>query len=667
MDKQELIRTALERMDEATTADHDNCERAEGDLQMLVGNQWPETVENERKSQGKPCLTINRLPSFVRQVTGQIRSLNPAVRVIAADGDADEEVAEVIGGLIRHIEGEADAASIYEQAAESAAACGIGHWRVRTQFADGDTFDQEVVIERIHNPFSVFTDPFAKHPTRMDANWRFIVEDMPRETFKAQYPKATLQDVSTEHKPHNSEYSRSWFTADSVSVAEYFWIEAKTHTIGQLEDGTIVRNPPAPLKVVRRREVEERKVMWAKITGAEVLEGPQEIPSRWIPVFTVTGEEWHLGEETYRSSVIRFARDPQQLYNYSRSAHAEMISLQPKAPYLVTTKQVAGLETLWNEANSKNRPYLPYNPDEKAGAPQRATPPVASSGLLQEIGIAAEDMKGTTGIFDASLGAQSNETSGVAIQRRQMEAQNGTGVYADNMVKAIRQTGKVLVDMIPRVYDTERVVRILNEDDQEKMVVINSVVQSQQGAVSVNDLTKGKYDVKISVGPSHETKREAAADGMMQFIRAVPQAAAITSDLIAKAQDWPDSDKFAERLRKTLPPGMLSEEDMTTEEIEARDQAAQIQQQQAQKAQQIEQAKAEAEVRGDMASAAQDEADARKTELEAAQLQLQLAIESGMLNSVIQQAVAQALQGQLPQPQQVIPERGFAGPSVNGQ
>ena len=409
-----------------------------------------------------------------------------------------------------------------------------------------------------------------------------------------------------------------------------------------------MRDPVAPMNVVRTRKVDVPQVKWAKITGAEVLEGPLDIPARWIPVFTVTGEEWHLGEETYRSSVIRFARDAQQLYNYGRSAHAELISLQPKAPYLVTTKQVAGLETFWNEANSKNRPYLPYNPDEKAGAPQRASPPVASSGLLQEIAIAAEDMKATTGIFDASLGNQSNETSGIAIQRRQMEAQNGTSVYADNMVKAILQTGKVLVDMIPKVYDTQRVVQILNESDQEKMVAINTVLQSQNGVVSVNDLTKGRYDVKISVGPSYETKREAAADGMMQFIRAVPQAAAVTSDLIALAQDWPDADKFAERLRKTLPTGMLSEENMTPEEIEARDQAAQIEQQQAAQLQQMAQAKAQAEIRGDMASAAQDEADARKTELESASLQLELAIKSGMLNSVIQQAVAQVLQGQLP-------------------
>jgi len=648
MDKDELLRLAHERMNEAVTADYDNCERAEGDLQMLIGNQWPESVETERTSQGKPCLTLNRLPSFVRQVAGQIRNLNPGIQVVASDDEADKDVAEVIGGLIRHIENEADAASIYEQAAESAAACGIGHWRVRTQFAEGDTFDQEIVIERVYNPFSVFTDPYAKHPTRMDAQWRFIVEDIPLKAFQAQFPNARTEDFSTEHKPNNSEYSRTWFTGDTVSVAEYFWIEKKTHTIGQLPDGQIVRDPVAPMNVVRTRKVDVPQVKWAKITGAEVLEGPLDIPARWIPVFTVTGEEWHLGEETYRSSVIRFARDAQQLYNYGRSAHAELISLQPKAPYLVTTKQVAGLETFWNEANSKNRPYLPYNPDEKAGAPQRASPPVASSGLLQEIAIAAEDMKATTGIFDASLGNQSNETSGIAIQRRQMEAQNGTSVYADNMVKAILQTGKVLVDMIPKVYDTQRVVQILNESDQEKMVAINTVLQSQNGVVSVNDLTKGRYDVKISVGPSYETKREAAADGMMQFIRAVPQAAAVTSDLIALAQDWPDADKFAERLRKTLPTGMLSEENMTPEEIEARDQAAQIEQQQAAQLQQMTQAKAQAEIRGDMASAAQDEADARKTELESASLQLELAIKSGMLNSVIQQAVAQVLQGQLP-------------------
>ena len=652
MDNKDIIKLARERANEALAADGENRERAADDLQFVVGNQWPEKVRLEREAAGKPCLTINGLVASVRQVTGQIRNLNPTIAVVAADGDADEDVAEVIGGLVRHIQSESDAASVYEQAAESAAACSIGHWRLRSQFLEGDTFDQEIIIERIHNPFSVLWDTFSKDVTRKDATWCQIMDAMSLDDFKETYPDATAEDVPDDKPNQNSAYSQTWFTTDHVTIAEYFWIEKETHTIGITANGEVIKDPTAAHNVVKKREVEDRKVMWAKISGAEVLEGPTEIPARWIPVFTVTGEEWHLGEEMYRSSVIRFAKDPQQLYNYSRSAHAEMVALQPKAPYMVTPREIAGNEANWATANQENRPYQVFTPDPAMGGsrPARTQPPVASSGLLNEITIAAEDIKRTTGIFDASLGASSNEKSGIALQRRQAETQNGTSVYSDNMVKSIRHTGRVMVDMIPRVYDTQRTIRILNETDQEKMVVINTVVNSQGGEIGVNDLTVGRYDVKIQVGPSHETKREAAADGMMRFIGSVPQAAAVTSDLIAKAQDWPDADRFAERLRKTLPPGMISEDDMTDEEKQAAQQAAQIQQQTEQQAQQLAQAKIEAEVQGEQASAANDAAKAKKTDIEAAGLQLELAIKSGLLNDAIRQAVAQALQpqGQIP-------------------
>jgi hypothetical protein len=637
----DLLQLARERRDEAEAADERNRDRSADDLKFLIGDQWPEEIRAAREEEGKPCLTINGLPQFVRQVTGQIRQLNPAIKVVAADGQASEDVAEVIGGLIRQIENQADAASIYEQAAESAAACGIGNFRVRSDYCDGDTFDQELLIERVHNPFAVFWDPMAKHPTRMDAGFCFIAEEMKRDDFTEAYPDAQADDISSEHHP--DRVSR-WYSSDTVVVAEYYWIEHEEHTIGLLPDGQIVRDPVAPMNVIRKRTVREPRVKWAKITGHEVLEGPVDVPGRFIPVFAVTGEEWHLGEEMYRSSVIRFAKDPQQLYNYSRSAHAETVALQPKAPYIVTARQVMNLEKFWNEANKSNRPYLPYNADEKAPPPQRSTPPVPSSGLLQEISLAGEDMKRTTGIYDASLGARSNETSGVAIQQRQQESQLGSSIYADNMVKAIHQCGKVMVDMIPAVYDTQRVIRILGENDQEKMVVINGMMQSQDGIVPVNDLQIGKYDVRISVGPSYDTKREESRAGMMDFLRAYPPAAQVTADLVAKAQDWPDADQFAERLRKQLPPGMISPEDMTDEERQQAEQEMQQQQQMQQMMQQIEMAKIEASVRKGTAEAGEAESDAQKAALDVAEAQLELAAKNGQLNQIIQAHVAHALQ-----------------------
>lgn len=611
MKTDDILKAARDRINEAHTADLDNRDRAEQDFRFLIGEQWPEDVKAERDAENKPCLTINGLPQFVRQVTGQVRSMNPAIKVMAADGEASEETAEIYEGLIRQIEYKADATSIYEETAATAAACGMGYWRVRADYCEGATFDQELMVERIYNPFSVYFDPLAKDPTRKDARYCFVIEEVAKDDFRDNYPGATISDIVTETRGATFQ----WATTDTVTVAEYYWVEYTEKEIGLLRTGQVVERIIEGLDIVKRRKVKMPKIMWAKITNDEILEGPTEVPSPFIPVIAVTGEEWHVGETMYRSSVIRFAKDPQMLYNYARSAQAEVIALQPKAPYLLTAKQVEGHQAMWGTANTANRPYLVYNPDD-APPPMRVPPPIPSQALMTEIQLAAEDMKRTTGIYDASLGAQSNEQSGVAIRERKMEAQVNTSIYADNMVKAITQTGKVLCAMIPRVYDTQRVIRILGEEDQEKMVVINSLMMTEQGPQPYNDMSVGKYDVKIGVGPSYTTKRQEAAEGMTDFMQTIPQAAPMVADLVAAAQDWPDSDKIAERLRKMLPPGMV-EDDENQQPDPAQMQAMQAQQMQQQQAMQQEQQAAQIAQAEAVAKKEKAEADARKARAEA--------------------------------------------------
>jgi len=637
---EELIATARKRLAEAYDAETDNRKMAEDDLRFLVGDQWPQQVREAREAENKPCLTINALPQYSRQVTGQIRALNPAVKVLPADKTAQVEVADIYEGLIRQIEYHAGAEYIYEAAGESAAQCGIGNWRILADYCDGDTFDQEIKIARISNPFAVFWDPNARETTREDAGYCFILSNIPRETFKEEYPDAAEVDISNDHDPDTFVH---WTTGEHVVVGEYFWKEFKEHKVGLTPDGQVIRDPKPPMNYEKTRTVRVPVVKWVKMTGQEVLEGPKEFPSRYIPVVAVTGEEISLGEKLYRSSVIRFAKDAQQLYNFARSAQAELVSLQPKAPYVGTLKQFQGVEKFWNEANLSNRPYLPYNADEKApGPPQRQTPPLSSSGLMAEMQLAAEDMKRTTGIYDASLGAKSNETSGVAIRQRQMESQNSTSIYADNVIKGVFHTGRIIVDMIPRIYDTRRVIRILGEDDEEKMVEINQVYQTIQGEFAVNDMTAGKYDVRLQVGPNYATKRQEASEGMMQFIQAVPQAAALTADLVAKAQDWPDADKFAERLK---PPGVGDDEN---------EQVAMLQQQIMQMQQAMEQMQQAPEMQKAQAEVALKSAQAEKAGAEATAQQIENMVASGQMNAVISQLVQaevmRALQGAMAPP-----------------
>lgn len=613
---EDIIEIARRRMDDAVTADWDNREDALDDLEFLTGVQWPEQVKREREEEGRPILTINRMPQFVRQVTGDIRRTNPAIKVLPGDSDATDDGAEVMAGIIRHIEYRSGAQGIYEGAAESAAACGMGWFRVVP--VKNEVGEQDIEILPIQNPFSVHVDPLAKHSTRRDSRFMFVTTEMDMEDFKEEYPGAATEGFEADGRV---ELLRRWYNGDTITVAEYFW-----------RDGD--------------------QIMWAKMSGLEVLEGPTVFPSRHMPVFFVGGEEHHVGNRQVRSSVIRYAKDSQRLYNYWSSALTEIVALQPKAPFIGTTKQFEGHEAEWQNANNNNYPFLPYNADPEApGAPQRSAPPVSSSGMAEQIMLAAEDMKATTGIYDAALGAKSNEKSGVAIERRQVESDISTSIYVDNLAKSIEQCGRVLVDMIPRIYDTTRIVRVIGEDEATDFVELNVPVMTPAGPAYLNDPSFGMYDVRISTGPSYTSQRQEAADAMLEFGRVYPEALPVMGDLIAKNMDWPGADQIADRLRKLLPPGMAEDGEGTAEQHQIQmlqQQIAQMQEAMAQMAQQPA-------YRKEMAGAAKAEADATRAglqvqeqQLENVEKQLELALQRGQLDAAIQNAVARALQGAMP-------------------
>ena len=651
MDKKAIVDLARDRMSLAVDGDRQNRLDALDDLKYLAGDQWPQEVREAYEDDDRPVLTINRLPRFVRQVTGDIRKLNPAIKILAADSAASDETAEIFAGLIRQIEQKSDASSIYEMAAESAAQCGIGNFRVLTDYESETSFDQVIRIESIPNPMAVYWDPDSRMSTRADAMFCFITDQMDPDDFSKEYPKASLVDVEFDG---NTDGLENWHQGGNIVIAEYFWKEAVDKTIGLLVNGQITEDKEELKFATKKRQVRTYKTMWAKVSGKDVLEGPTELPTKYIPVISVTGEEMNIGERVARTSVIRFAKEPQQIYNYYASSQAEVIALQPKSPFLVTGKQIAGLEAFWNSANQGNKPYLPYNPDEKAPAPQRIAPPVMSQALSAEMQRAEDDMKATTGIYDAALGGRSNEQSGIAIRQRQLESDISTSIYTDNLAKAIEQCGRVLVDMIPKVYDTQRVLRLIGEDEQETQETVNEpVFDLDEGReVISNDLTRGAYDVRVTVGPNYTTRRQETAESMMQFVQAFPPAAQVAGDLIASAMDWPEADKIAKRLKKMLPEGIIPPDEMDEEQVNQQLQA--VQQQMQQLMQQMQAMQQAPEMRKAQAEASEAEAQAEEASYDAMLKQLEVSATSGELQSVIQQAVSQALmasvqRGMIPQ------------------
>ena len=563
-ERDDILLLARHRFKRAVEADRENLAEAHDDLKFRVGEQWPEDVKQERESDGRPVLTINRIPQFIRQVTGDIRINRPAIRVRPVDDKSDPALARVLTGLIRHIEQVSQAQTAYTTAADSAAACGIGHFRIVSEYSDDDGFEQDIRIRRILNPFSVAWDPDAEALTREDAKYCFVTARVPLDEFKERWPDARTSDFDS--SDYDRDYLGDWWDGEGVRVAEYWCKKAVVKTLHMMTDGKVLddaglakakaeaaeEGTDTP-EVKRTREARTHEIVQYILNGVEVIEGPVKWPGRHIPIVTVCGEEVHIGDRTVRSGVIRYAKDAQRLYNYMRSTAVETGALQPKAPFIATPNQIKGHETQWREANRRNVPYLLYNPDRQAlGAPQRQLPAPIAVGFEQEAAIAADDMKATTGIYDASLGQRSNETSGKAILARQREGDVSTFVYADNLAKAIAHAGRILVDVIPRIYDTERVVRVLGEDDTDRFVRVNAATMTPGGPRVLNDLAAGKYDVTVSTGPSYSTKRAEAAESMMQFVRAVPGAAALIADLVAKSMDWPGAEQIAERLKRAL-------------------------------------------------------------------------------------------------------------------
>jgi len=563
---QDLLIEIHDRFKEAYDAADTDYTTAIEDLEFYNGDQWPSDLASERSLDGRPTLTINKLPTFADQVIGDIRQNKPQIKVKPVDSQADPKTAEIMTGLIRNVEVQSDAEVAYDTAVESAIVCGFGAWRITTEYSDNDVFDQDIRIRRIKNPFTVFWDPAATEWDKSDARFCFVTEKIPKKDFEKRYPEVSTSDAEGGH-----DVDKNWGDDRYIRIVEYFRKKPVKKTIylmeqldpmsGQPIGRYVTEMKPSPENLgpawreVSAREVESFEIEVYKATYGEILE-TGTWPGRYIPIVSVFGKETNIESTSTYRGIVRNAKDSQRLYNYSRSTGAEMISLAPRAPFLVTAKQIGPYLSKWDVAHKKNFPYLPYDvdPQNPQAIPHRSEPIMVNTGINNEIMISDQELHDTTGLQRASLGKKSNEKSGRAIMARQREGDVANFAYHDNMARSLRYTGRICVDLIPKIYDTARVLRIINPDGSDQRVQVNAPFQNQQGMSQLFDLTVGKYDVVVDVGPSYTTQREEMANSMLMFIQAVPQAGMLIADLFAKSLDWPGADKIEERLRLLLPP-----------------------------------------------------------------------------------------------------------------
>jgi hypothetical protein len=592
------LATMRHRFTVASTAYSDSREDELDDLRFMAGSpdnawQWPADVLATRGAvQGqtinaRPCLTINKLPQHVRLVTNEQRQNRPSGKVIPADDKADVAVAEIFQGIVRHIEYLSDADVAYDTACDNQVTYGEGYIRILTEYCREDSFDQDLKIGRVRNSFSVYMDPMIHDPCGSDAEWCFITEDIPKEEYERLYPDALPISVMMSQGVGDQSLSM-WMSQETVRIAEYFYIDHQKKKLNLYPDNiTAFDGSPQDKqlkamfgKPLKSRTSEHRQVKWLKTNGFEVLE-ERDWAGNYIPVIRVVGNEFEVDGQLYISGLVRNAKDAQRMYNYWVSQEAEMLALAPKAPFIGYGGQFEGYETNWKTANTNNWPYLEVNPDVTDGAgsplplPERAQPPMAQTGLIQAKMGAGEDIKATTGQYDSSIGATSNERTGRAILARQNQGDTSTYHYVDNLARAVRYTTRQLVDLIPKIYDTERVARIVGLDGEVDMVKINpnqpEPVRVIKDPITGLDIEKiynpsiGIYDVVVTTGPSYATKRQEAMEAMQMILQTNPQLWAVAGDLFIKNMDWPGAQEMAARFAKTLDPKVLDNTDESPE------------------------------------------------------------------------------------------------------
>lgn len=563
-------------------SEESNRKRALEAIKFRALEQWPDKVKHERENDpegSRPCLVMDETNQYINQVKNDFRQNRPAIKVRPVDDKGDKDVAEAFQGLIRNIEEQSSADIAYDTGFDQALDGGFGYFRVVTEYSDDTSFDQDIRIKPIKNRFAVYLDPDRQLPDGSDAEFGFITEWVKKEEYERSYPKSKVSSWK-----EGEEGDANWHDGDNVRVVEYFYVEYTKRTMIALPNGEIAYEDewsedagPIP-KELKTRVVQQRKICWVKTNGEEVLE-KQDWPGKWIPIVEVIGNEIDIEGKSKKSGILEAAMDPQRMHNYSVSAFVEQVALAPRAPFTAYEGQLEGHENEWRTANRRNISVLQVKAvnDESGNIlplPQRQPSPGIPPGWAAIVEGSKGWVQSSMGMYAASVGAPSNEKSGRAILARQREGDTATFHYADNMAKSIRHCGRIIVDLIPKIYDTRRIVRLLEEDGAEDYAVFDPSIQGPKVEQKLSDgtirqifnPTIGKYDVTISVGPSYTTKRQEGAEMMTQVLSGNKEMMALIGDIYFRILDVPYGDQIADRLKAMLPPPVKAVEDAKSSE-----------------------------------------------------------------------------------------------------
>jgi hypothetical protein len=547
----------------ANDADTNNRAEALEDLKFAAGDQWPVEIQNSRNLEARPCLTINKIDAYVRQVTNQQRQQRPRIKVHGMNSQSDAKIAEILTGIARHIEVNSDADHAYDNAFNYAVRCGFGYWRVKTDYVREDSFDQEIYIEPIHNPFTVYFDPNSTLPDGSDAEKCLITQVVSKKIFEKMYPDAETGVGFTQKG--TGDTNAEWVMKEDIRIAEYWYTERKADKLCLLSDGSKKFRSDLPsqadllargLVVIDERPTLKKQIKMIKCTAMEVLE-EGDWASKYIPIIPVYGEEFVVDNKRKKYGLVRMAKDAQRMYNFWKTSITESIALAPKAKWLLAEGQDEGHENEWAQANIKSMPVLRYKQKDIEGvpapAPTRIQPEAPPAGIMAAADGVNSDMQAILGIFDPNQMATGN-ISGKALNGQQQQIDLTNFHYYDNLTRSIKHTARIILDLVPKIYDQARVMRIIGDDGKPDLVEINKREQDEYGVDKIlNDVTVGEYDVVMDTGPGYNSKRIEAVNSMMPMLSADPNLMNVAGDLIFRNMDFPGADTIADRLAAANP------------------------------------------------------------------------------------------------------------------
>ena len=596
-DYDERIDMAKKFLKLANDADTNNRSEALEDLKFGSGDQWPVEIQNSRNLEARPCLTINKVDAYVRQVTNQQRQQRPRIKVHGMNNQSDAKVAEILTGICRHIEVNSDADHAYDNAFNYAVRCGFGYWRVTTDYISDKTFDQDIFIEQIHNPFTVYFDPNSVLPDGSDAERCLVTTIVSKKEFEKLYPDAEIGTGFTQRGTGDS--NAEWVMKEDIRIAEYWYTEHKKDTLYLLSDGSKVFKAKLPPKemlaltgvyIVDERPTLRKQVKMIKCTAIEVLE-EYDWPGKFIPIVPVYGEEFVVDNKRKKYGMIRQVKDAQRMYNFWKTAITESVALAPKAKWLLAEGQDEGHENEWAQANIKSMPVLRYKQKDIEGVPApvptRIQPEAPPAGIMAASAAISQDLQAVIGIVDPNQQPTGN-ISGKALNGQQQQVDITNFHFYDNLTRSIRHIGKIILDLVPKIYDTERVMRIIGDDGQPDLVTLNTPGTDEFGIQKIlNDVTIGEYDVVMDTGPGYNSKRQEAVTAMMPLFAADPNLMQMAGDLFIRNMDFPGASTIADRLAAANPMSQIDEKSKIPPQVQM--QLAMSKQQVQQMQQQIQQ------------------------------------------------------------------------------